>query len=174
MERGTSAVAALEYVGLTTGFCRSYRARPGGPDGPSPLDDLIDRAVRRPGAPIVVPGRSGFVARVMTADDSLTVTIEGPVAVGPVTVPVPLHALAVQAVGPGSEELWRAVHEDTGHGPYDPLVTWGAAAPCAPWIASKPLRSAALCRQDTGWVDAFGVDLAWSWIRRRGQRAFPD
>ena len=106
----------------------------------------------------------------MAVDDSLSLTIAGPVAVGPVTVPLPVHALAVQAAAPGSEELWRAVHHDMGHGPFETLVTWGARPPRAPWIASKPLLSAESCREETGWVDAFGLDLAWSWVRRRGRR----
>jgi hypothetical protein len=168
MERDTPAVAALEYVGLTTGFCRTYRPAPHGPGVTAALDDLIERAVRRPGAPVVIPGHPGFVGRLMTADDSLTLTITGPVAVGPVVLPLPVHALAVQAACPGSEELWRALHQDTGIGPFESLVTWGAAAPAAPWIASKPLLSAASCREDTGWVDAFGLELAWVWVRRRG------
>ncbi len=174
MGRGQRHVDALEYVGITTGFCRSYRARDCDANGISPLDDLIERTVQCPGTPLAVPGHRGFVARAMAAGNGLTVTVSGPVAVGPVTVPVPVHALAVQAARPGSEALWRALHEDTRHGPCDPLVTWGAAPPAAPWIASKPLLSAGLCREDTGWLDGFGVDLAWTWLRRRQRRMFMD
>ena len=171
MGTGQEAAGALEYVGLTSGFCRSYRAGPHGTGEASPLDDLIERSLARPGAPIAVPGRRGFVAHARPEGDGLTVTVSGPVSVGPVTVQVPVHALAVQAGRRGSESLWRALHEETGHGPCDRLVTWGAPAPAAPWIASKPLLSAERCAQDTGWVEAFGVELAWSWLRRRARTA---
>jgi hypothetical protein len=169
MDQPTASADALEYVGLTTGFCRAYRSRAREARAADAFDDLLARALRRLGTTLVVPGRPGFVARAMAADDSLMLTVSGPVRVSDVTVIAPVAAFGAQAAAAGAEELWRVLHDDPGPGASEALVTRGGRPPRAPWVAARPLLCIDRCDRDTGWLDDFGVDVAWAWVawRRR-------
>lgn len=163
-------VDTLQVVGLTTGFSHHYRARPLDAVRQHLLADLLDRALRRLGTSVVVPGRSAFVVRAMCADDSLAVTVTGPVVVGDAAVRVPILALAVQAGPSGADEHWQVVHDTRPPGPSAPFVTRGTRAPRTPWLAEAPLLAAGRCPAETDWLDAFGRELGWTWIRRRAGR----